>query len=339
MQRFCFGDDGSCQSYHAQDEAQAEQYVVDERFFLQCEWISKHENTAMDLSNKAFASMSGSFVKPLDVDSAIRLTRMTLMTSSFILVTNCKFFFAMNNLRAHEWRVVQGFCNLTTLFHLCHTSKYVSRCVDLMAWKRLIPTKLNNLLTDCGLDTPTFWDLLRQAHGTVTGSIFLELMLGCDEFQANDIDIFVRHNHWPDRRRESKYFRYSPLHQYLFQVSTGLRSDPSIKYHYNITAHLVHEVEHPESDVNDHIFPVTEFRAKILTVDNYTMPNGRRLQIVAWDFEGTSWPLFTHKQFDFGICASTFDGVECRLAHLLDVAQKRLRLQPHWTCTLRYDCL
>jgi hypothetical protein len=81
---------------------------------------------------------------------------------------------------------------------------------------------------------------------------------------------------------------------------------------------------------DDVIFPVTEFRARIVTVDNYSMPNGRRLQIVGWESatSNISWPLFTHKQFDFGICASTFDGVECRLAHLLDVAQKRLRLQP-----------
>lgn len=235
---------------------------------------------------------------------------------------------------------LQDIYSILTLSKKLHQkSKYILKTLNI---KQLFQSNMDQLLEGCGLNLKEFYLLLQKESGIITGSIHIENLLGQDTFQANDIDVFVK--------KSDKNQMYSPLHQYIFEVSTGYKSHPSIhytkkvykEYRQKIKRSLTELLVEPEFQKHEYKNGLSFYNAKanwsICSVETYKMPkNNRNIQIITLltdpnlhFFDQRAWsldiPLDTYVQsyFDFRCCTSTYDGQSYHLRFLKDVVYKSL---------------
>lgn len=185
-----------------------------------------------------------------------------------------------------------------------------------------------------------FLNLLHECHGFITGSIFLELLIGTSAetrnkpFQANDIDIFLP---WK--------VGYTPLHRFLWCMATGTKSIPGKKLTLEESMHastfviptgfetqilphatlnLVRSVPfyHQEEIIryiaHDKIVNVTEYKIGKLVPE--------KMQLV--EINNVDVQKFIHTAFDFQCVMGYYNGNTLKLPNLADVWNRKLVISP-----------
>jgi len=111
--------------------------------------------------------------------------------------------------------LVLTWCNLDDWYHtvmLCTTTHKKLRLLIRTFIQKQIQLRLNTLLADIfGPELNSFLSLLCKRDGCITGSVFIELLLGRDVFEAGDIDVFVQ---------AVPFNGFTSLHRFLYERST-----------------------------------------------------------------------------------------------------------------------
>jgi len=233
-------------------------------------------------------------------------------------------------------------------WHACHTlsSKTVTSVNKLHPFiEKWIGERLIQLLTTVfgweGL-VLAFFKFLSESHAFITGSIFLELLIGTTTpnkpFQAKDIDIFLPHK-----------FKYTSLHRFLWLLATGTESIPGKKLTEEELMHAMTSVRHETLDAEllptakCDLLPQIQFywqeesvhyilrdKMHIVQITEYYIGKltPKKFQLV--EVNGNDIENFIHTAFDFQCVMGFYDGSVNRLQlpNFADVLNRRLMISP-----------
>ncbi len=237
--------------------------------------------------------------------------------------------------------IIRLIFTFTAILDVINTTILNSKTIWFRSIRTNIRERVFNVLHDCGLDPVVFFAHVCQDRGYISGSFLLELIMGSDQFVSSDIDVYIV-------AKDRDFF--SPLHQYLFERSTGLTSakgkmlsQEETKRISNIvtgggkwglggggvdeTKQEVFESHYPGLDNPVRWFQKHTYR--ITSVYNYHMRNGRIIQVISLTLNRYPNAEIEHfwdypQHFDFRICQSQYDGQKFRLPHIEDVRLKQL---------------
>jgi hypothetical protein len=204
---------------------------------------------------------------------------------------------------------------------------------------RVIQTRINEIVHQVmGPRFDEFYTLLKQHDGYITGSILLQLLMG--SFKANDIDIFIQDP--TDCCATCNKPHITPLHRFLFEISTGEPSIPGKQWRGN--SELVRCTRKVDmSETNSHLQKITytggiqfikERRIwQITNVYTYVIQNVNVQVInVASNICGKKFVMsdFIPQHFDFSICTSHFDGDRVVLHNLHNIYNRQIVVNPEF---------
>ncbi len=218
------------------------------------------------------------------------------------------------------------------ILYLCKNHWNVLSPYMLKFIKNQLRERLKHKITQLGIDTNPFFELIQKYSGQVTGSIHLEMLI--ENFKSNDIDIFIT----------SPTCIFTDLHRFLYFYSTGDQSIPGKKWNDDISK--VREVTRQE------IIPqmekvrasryfteiIREFTTKyeIRNIFTYII-QACKIQVITIgkvkkDNTNKIWKLceecdikeYITTQFDMEMSMSMYDGIDYKLHGLLNVYNRHL---------------
>lgn len=243
------------------------------------------------------------------------------------------------------WTLVFEFGNLDDWLNVMYLSRHHFKLLKPQMFKFIKITMKQRLLKYVNdvedFDSNNFWQLLQKYNGQITGSIHLQLLLGSDQFESHDVDVFIA--------RENNYF-FSELHQFLYERSTGYISKPDhvlTDHQRKKAAKFVHTCENPDiitdqpievtySDVNvkmrcfkssHKICGVYEYKIENVTFQVITMVEYDEKQ---HSKKCSNIPQFIENSFDIECCKSRFNGDKLVIRNVVDVYQRKLAISQEY---------
>lgn len=168
-----------------------------------------------------------------------------------------------------------------------------------------------------------FLQLLQVSRGWISGSVFVQLLLGADRFKAGDLDVFV-----PKNKLSTEW--HTPLERLLFECSTGLPSAQGRVLSSRERGGVNKLVRARASERNQEHFEFESYevmntcmvlrvsRSRIKSLCNYKI-GPQNVQLINLHSE-----LDALDDFDFECCMSRFNGVELHLHEPWQIARRLL---------------
>jgi len=195
------------------------------------------------------------------------------------------------------------------------------------------------------LDIHEFWQVFVASKACISGSIFLELLLGQDKFKAHDLDIFVVTDflqgvlqNWP----------YRPIHRMLWNimVKNGFVAANEIMRGELATSDNRASIGDGNAlvcayeDWNTSTLADVQISSnRIARMHTYTVqfqPCAPEIQVVS--LKSTSnvndndavhvIQHYIHENFDFRCCTNSFDGKSLQIGCISDIFNRKLVLMP-----------
>jgi len=212
-----------------------------------------------------------------------------------------------------------------------HATQNMGRLIRMIVLKRL-----NTMVEyELKLDLDVFWNAFLVSKACISGSIFLELLLGPDKFRARDIDIFVVTDKLG--KSPSPNWPFLPLHKLLVhkmeEHKGDLDSDADMYFgtdpaHHNRAStngiFCIYDDHHTAES------PLQLSEERIARLHSYELQDSPAhiLQIVSLQSKHETADHYIQEGFDFRCCTSTLDGTRLVLHHLSDVFLRKLVLLP-----------
>jgi hypothetical protein len=229
-----------------------------------------------------------------------------------------------------QWRLV----NKEQTKNLSHIHSWMLKICKERFWRLLGQTNLN---------IERFTQVLQEQKGEITGSIWIELLLGKESFEAGDIDVFVLGKDWDPNPKTSWESTFTPLHQLCYEAATNLPSSKDIQMTKSqrkrarrvvsqqaLEIHAMDKWNIDEYEIDNLIERSSEF-SKSLSIRNvYEYDLGvKKLQIIGLlPLKHTKAhygvTTFIQTQFDWKCCMGMFDGRRLKLSDVIGIHQRLL---------------
>jgi hypothetical protein len=222
------------------------------------------------------------------------------------------------------WFLVFEFVHLDEWFNTLFSCKtiYNHLKADILLFvKRCTKNRINEIIDNLGND---FRNLMKENNAYITGSIFIELLLGKDKFKSNDLDIFMN----------SKEY-YSTLHRFLYFESTGIESiygkSTTWDDYINISKRVHHKSIEKEDGIQlelslykDRMITTLAFKNHITSVYSYKLEN-RKIQVINQNYL-KNISKYIDEKFDFTIVKSFYNSHDhMKVSGVLDLYNRHLK--------------